>query len=237
MPKVPIIQEFAKTPANDFYVFQWRWEDQTNLTIHTTGVWNPIGARLPGHRYQAWPSFNGDGIPADQLANSIKSSDIKLDNIELILKYGGQNTLAGQSYAGQLAEALGDSYGVISYSSTSAHPMDKIQEALKELPDAITGDATALNKIAELPGLAVPSVSRCGRVSISRFKGAKRLHEAETRSMQPYHVRAGKRPNRPADVAGSMPRAAGSAAGGRIGGSPARGAAPDAEEMAEMLGA
>jgi len=236
MPKVPIIQEFAKTPANDFYVFQWRWEDQTNLTIHTTGVWNPIGAKLSGRKYQAWPSFNGDGIPAEQLANSIKSSDIKLDNIELILKYGGQNTLAGQSYAGQLAEALGDSYGVISYSSTSAHPMDKIQEALKELPDAITGDATALSKIAELPGLAVPRGSS-GGVCISRFRGAKRLRGTETESMQPYHVRAGKHPDRPAGAAGSMPRAAGSVAGGRIGGSPARGAATDAEEIAEILGA
>ncbi len=233
MPKVPVLQEFARAPASDFYAFQWRWEGQTNLTIQTTGVKSPDGARFAGRRPQYWPSFNGQPISPEILANSIRSSNTKLDNIELILRYGGANTKTATSYAGQLAEALGNAYGVISYSSTCANSMDKIQEALKELPDAISGDVTGLDQVAKLPGLAMPGFSRKGSAAISRFRGQSRLSYGR-RGMQPYHVRAGKGSPH-LDVAGSMPRVAGDAAGGRVSRAPAGDAAIDAEEFIDVV--
>jgi len=237
MPNVPVIHSITKSEQNDFMIFHWSWGDQSNLTIQSKGIANPENIRHPNGLPQTWPSYNGEAISPERIAeyiNSLPYHNIYITNVEILINNSGYRLLSGisGSYIDKVNDLLGGRYNFIGYTRIGSVMPQNLVDALAGLPDGYLAPEH-LNALAETPGFGTFEATNSSH--IARLERGRRLPGRKMSRLQPYHVRAGKHPDRPADVAGSMPRAAGSAAGGRIGGSPARGLTQEIEEIIDVV--
>ena len=237
MPNVPVIHAITKSEQNDFMIFHWSWGDQSNLTIQSKGIANPENIRGPGGGYQTWPSYNGEAIPPERIAeyiNSLSDHNISITNVEIMINNSGYRVLSetSRSYIDKVNDLLGERYNFIGYRGIRSGMPQNLVDALAGLPDGYLAPEH-LNALAETPGFGTFEATNGSH--IARLERGRRLYGGERSHLQPYHVRAREARAARAGGAGSMPRAAGSAAGGRIGGSPARGLTPEIEEIIDVV--
>jgi len=242
MPEVteaPVINAIGKSELNDFMLIHWSWEDQTNLTIQSKGVKNPIGLKSKKRLNQIWPSHNGHALAPKDISDLMRHFNSKIDNIEILINNSGRTiSTSFKSYINQVSDLLEGRYNLIGYRSLRSSMPQDLVNALADIPGIIV-PSERLGALAETPGFGTFEAAK--DIPIARLQGGRRLlgeHSKNSR-LQPYHVRAGKRPFPPVEDVRrlpSMPRAAGSAAGGRVGGAPARDAAMDAEEFIGVVG-
>lgn len=210
------IVEFAKTANNDFFIFEWRAANQSNLTIQAVSIRNDIGIMMNDTgAYTKWPSFNGAPLSPANLAASINHHEHKLDVIEIITCNSGKCNIWEAPYAQSVSSMLHEPTAVIGYSDNLVDTLpEDLRHAISALPSCNITDKATLDSLTNMPGFGM---LRNNRGQIGRFYGNAHIssNTGRTGHIRPFHVHA-NRTTRASSGPGSLPRSAVDGAGGRM---------------------